>query len=304
MNEINELIPDVVLALFNENPNIGRRELATIADISESDARIYCKLLKKRQENVKIVDVGIVLADIHHPFHNKASISCAFQAIKNIKPSILILLGDQMDMNTISTFNKKKPKLVENSRIQKDYKLFIKEIFQPLNDILPKNCKKIWLDGNHEERVDRLLDADPKLTGLIEVENNIDLSNWTYKKYKEVYQIGHMHFTHGLYYNRYHAEKNVRIYQKNMITGHCHTFQVYTSVSPVNALPKQGISIGSLCDRNPFYKENEPNRWLNQIMVFYILSDGTFRYETPTILHGRMIFNGKIYDGNVKKDES
>lgn len=304
MNEIDELIPDDVMEIFNKRPNIGRRELATIADISESDARFYCKLLKKRQTDVKIVDVGIAAYDIHHPVHNKAAISCLFQVIKDVKPSIFILGGDQLDMNTISTFNTKKPKLVENSRIQNDYKLFVKDIFQPLNDALPKNCKKVWLDGNHEERVDRLLDADPKLTGLIEIYNNIDLSNWTYKKYKEVYQVGHMHFTHGLYFNRYHAEKNVRIYQKNIISGHAHTFQVYTSVSPISSLPKQGISIGCLCDKNPDYRKNVPNRWINQFMVFYILSDGTFRYETPTILHGRMVFNGKLYSGNVRKDES
>jgi hypothetical protein len=28
------------------------------------------------------------------------------------------------------------------------------------------------------------------------------------------------------------------------------------------------------------------------------MSDGTFRYDTPTIIYGRTIVNGKLYDGN------
>jgi hypothetical protein len=69
-------------------------------------------------------------------------------------------------------------------------------------------------------------------------------------------------------------------------------------VSPVDSLPKQAVSVGCLCKRNPEWAEDEPNHWINQFLIFYILSDGTFRYELPTIMFGKCIVNGKLYDGN------
>jgi len=295
---MSDLIPKTVMRFFHENPKIGRTELAKRAGIPESEARFYCKLFKTKQQGVKIKDIGIAAYDIHHPYHSKEAISCLFQIVKDIKPSIFILGGDNMDMDTISSYNVKKPKLVEDKRISKDYDDFQKDILNPLEELLPSNCKKYFMLGNHEERVKWLIEKQPNLEGLLEVDKNLKLDDWIVKEYKDVLQIDHMCFAHGIYYNKYHAEKNVRIYQKNIFTGHAHTSQVYTSVSPVDSMPKQGVSVGCLCSRNPQYAEDKPNHWVNQFLLFYLLTDGTFRYELITIIFGRCIVNGKLYDGN------
>lgn len=295
---MNDIIPPEVMKEFVANPNIGRLELAKRCDISESDARFYCKLFKEKQQSVKIIDIGIAAFDIHHPYHDKPSINCLIKAIKKVKPTIFIFGGDNMDMDTISTYNRKKPMLVENKRISNDYEDFNKDILQPIEQILSKDCKRIFMLGNHEERVKWLIESEPKLQGLIEIEKNLPLQNWKIVDYKEIVRIGHMYFTHGIYYNKYHAAKNVSAYQKNIFSGHAHTSQIYTAISPVNTLPKQGVSVGCLCNQNPEYKEDEPNTWVNQFLIFYIMSDGTFRYELPTIIFGRCIINGELIDGN------
>lgn len=298
---MSDLIPKTIMKYFHENPKIGRLELQRKAGISDFDARFYCRVFKTRQANVKIKDVGIAAYDIHHPYHSEECISCLFQVIKDINPTIFIMAGDNMDMDTISAYNIKKPKLVEDKRISKDYEGFEKDILTPLNNILLEKCKKFFLMGNHEERVERLIESQPKLEGLVEPIKHLNLNGWTVKDYKEVLQIDHMCFAHGIYYNKYHTEKNVRIYQKNIFTGHAHTSQVYTSVSPVDSMPKQGVSVGCLCNRNPHYAEDKPNHWVNQFLLFYLLTDGTFRYELITIIFGRCVVNGKLYDGNEKK---
>lgn len=294
---MNEILPEHIMAFFVEKPSIGRLALAKKAGISEQEARFYCKLFKDKQTNARIVDVGIGAWDIHHPYHDDKCISCLFQVIKDIKPSIFILGGDNMDFNTISHYNRNKPKLLENSRISKDYKRFYGDILFPLNELLGDDCKKYFFKGNHEERVLRLIEAEPKLEGLVEVENNLDLSDWVVKEYKDVLTLGHMNFMHGLYYNKYHSNKTVQIYQKNIFYGHVHDQQIYTSISPIDSLPKQGVGIGCLCNRNAEYKKDEPNHWINQFLLFYLLSDGTFRYNIITILHGKCIVNGKLYEG-------
>jgi hypothetical protein len=293
-----DIIPSHILGYFVANQKIGRDELSKKAGISKQEARFYCKLFKTQHSRVHITDVGIAVWDFHHPYHSKSCLTCLLKVIKDIKPSIFILGGDNMDFNTISSYNMKKPKLIEGSRISKDYKMFNLEILTPINKVLGNKCKKYFMKGNHEERLERLVEAEPKLEGLIEIENNLDLHDWSIKGYKEVIKLGHMHFTHGLYWNKYHAHKSVDVYQKNIFYGHVHNPQVYTSISPIDSLPKQGVSVGCMCDLNPEYKKDEPNHWVNQFLVFYLMSDGTFRYDIPTIIYGRTIINGKLYDGN------
>ena len=273
---MNDIIPSEILNIFNEKPKIGRRELAKRANISEPDARFYCKLYKTKQTDVYIKDVGIAIWDLHHPYHNKEAFNCVLEAIHDLSPSIFILGGDNMDFNTISSYNYKKPKLTEGSRISKDYKLFEKEIMIPLNNALDVGCKKYFLKGNHEERVDRLVESQPKLEGLVEIEKNIDLHDWVVYDYKSVLKIGHMHFTHGLYWNKYHAHKTVTTYESNIFYGHVHSPQIYTTINPIDSLPKQGVSVGCMCELNPEYREDEPNHWVNQFMIFYLYSDEDF----------------------------
>jgi len=291
-------IPSHILGFFVDNPRIGRNELSKKAGISNQEARFYCKLFKTRHSRVHIVDTGIAVWDFHHPYHSKSCLTCLLKVIKDIKPNIFILGGDNMDFNSISLYNIKKPKLVENCRIAKDFKLFDVDILQPLNKVLSSKCKKYFIFGNHEERICRLIEAEPKLEGLIEIENNLDLSGWVVKGYKDVVKLGHMHFMHGIYWNKYHAHKSVDIYQKNIFYGHVHNPQIYTSISPIDSLPKQGVSVGCMCSLNPEYRKDEPNHWVNQFMVFYLLSDDTFRYDIATIIYGRTVVNGKLYDGN------
>jgi hypothetical protein len=296
MNE--NLIPSDVMKHFVNNPKIGRKELMKKAGISESNARFYCKAFKEKKKNLKIKDSGIVVWDLHYPEIYKEGWNCVLKVISDFKPTIFIFGGDQLDLAMISVFNKKKPKLLENERISKTYKKFNKDIFLQLEALLPENCTKYWLDGNHEERVTKFIEGNPNMEGLIEIENHINFNSWIRKEYKEVLKIGHMHFSHGIWWNKYHAERNARAYQKNIFTGHAHTSQLYTSISPVDALPRQSVSVGCMCIVNPEYRKEEPNHWINQFLIFYILSDDTFRYEIITIMDGICIVNGKLYDGN------
>jgi hypothetical protein len=295
---MNELIPASILKYFVDNPQMGRKELAKKANISISEARFYCKLFKNTQHKVKIKSVGIAAYDLHYPEHDEACFKCLLDVIKDIKPDIFILAGDAMDMSTISVFNRRKPKLVEGKRIGDDYKKFQKDVIDVLDNALGKGTEKYYLLGNHEERVDRLIEADPKLDGLVNLRSNLKLDTWKVVDYKKVVTIGNMNFTHGIWYNKYHSAKNVNAYQKNIFTGHAHTSQVFTAISPINSLPKQGVSVGCLCNKNPEYRQDEPNGWVNQFMIFYLLTDGTFRYELITIVFGRCVVNGKLYDGN------
>jgi len=293
------LIPDNIEKIFYEHPNIGRDELARKADISNQRARFYRTLYKEIHKNkANIAKRGIALFDIHYPEHNKSCVNVAFKFMKDFKPDYLVLAGDQMDFGCISHFNKGKYRLLENKRLKKDYNGFQADILDKIEEIAPQNCKKYFMIGNHEYWVDRLVDDNAQLEGLVEVELNLNLTDYKIVPFNKTLTIGEINFIHGIWTNKYHAEKNVRVYNKNIFSGHIHTNQIFTVVSPINSLPRQGVSVGCLCDKNMDYMHEKPSAWVHQFMYWYELGDKTFRYYLVTIINGIAVINGKLYNGN------
>jgi len=295
---MSRLIPDSIMQHFQTNPEIGRYDLAAVANISNQEARYYCRLYRDLHKKARLIGKGIAAFDIHYPLQDKASINILIKAIEMIRPDHFVFGGDQLNLDCISHHNKGKVKLLENRRIGKDYKGFQEDILDRVNVALPRNCKKYFMIGNHEYWVDRLIEENTQYEGLIEIEKNLDLSKYEIIPFNNILRIGEMSFIHGIYVNKYHAEKHLRIYQKMLFYGHLHTNQVYTSIAPTTSLPKQAVGVGCLCNRNAEYMRNRPNDWLHQFLIWYMFDDGTFVYQTPIIINGKTVINGKVVDGN------
>lgn len=293
-----KIIPDEIMKYFNINPDIGRIELAAKASIPKSQARFYCKMYKEgHKKTTTRIKRGVALFDIHYPEHNIKCLNIVFEFLKDFKPHYVVLGGDQLDFGCISHHNKGKVRLTENARLKRDYRGFQTDIIDKLNKYTSSRCEKYFMIGNHEYWIDRLLDDNPQLEGLVEIENNLDLKGYKIIPFNSSLSIGEINFIHGIWASKYHAEKNIRIYNKNIFSGHVHTNQVFTVVSPINNLPRQGVSVGCLCNKNMQYMYKKPSAWINQFMYWYELEDGTFRYYLATILNGIAIINGKVYDG-------
>ena len=293
-----KIIPNHIMQYFQKNPNIGRFELAKAANIPETEARFFCRVYKEMTSNIKYKAKGIALFDVHYPVHDKACINVVCDFIKDFKPDYLVYGGDQLQMDSISAWNAKKPKLTEGTRLKKEYSGFQKDILSRIENLLPRNCKKFFIIGNHEYRTIHLIERSTQFEGFIEIEKNLDLTDYTIIPFNDVFNIGDMNFAHGWYWNKYYSEKTIRVAQKMIFVGHVHTPQLHTSKSPAYTLPKQCVGVGCLCNENPHYLRDSPNAWVHQFLFWYMFDDGTFTYYTPIIINGRCIINGKVYDGN------
>ena len=87
----------------------------------------------------------LVLSDIHIPYHNIESLTCAFDFAKCEKPDAILLNGDTIDFFGLSRFSKD-PKARSFAHELKTFKEFM--------DVLKKtfNAKIYFKIGNHEER--------------------------------------------------------------------------------------------------------------------------------------------------------
>jgi hypothetical protein len=89
------------------------------------------------------------------------------------------------------------------------------------------DAKFVLLEGNHEERIERILDAMPQFEGLLEVKKGLRLDEraieWVRAWSKgETYRIGNATFTRGLYTIMYHAKKMVDAWGESIFYGHTH----------------------------------------------------------------------------------
>lgn len=212
---------------------------------------------------------------------------------EDFKPDMVILLGDLMELEMISHYAKGNLRIREQMRLSYDFE-FTNQVLNRIDKMT--NGEKIYLFGNHETRLERYLDENPELEGILSIEKNLHLEERGWKFFEEgkIAKIGHACFIHGWYWNIYHARKHVSEMGDNIFYGHVHDVQSFSKPNPAQ-MPIIGQSLGCLCDLNPAWKRNKPNRWVNAFGIFYFSKNGNFTYYTPIIIDGCFWWNGKYY---------
>ncbi len=213
--------------------------------------------------------------------------------IKQNKFDEIILLGDFMDVNSLSAWDYDKKRLMEGKRFQNEVKNVNNEL-----DFLAKYTKKItYLEGNHENRIERYLDKNPEMEGMIEVQKVLNLEERCIKyiKMNELYKKGSCYFTHGMYTNKYHANKHMTMLGCNIVYGHSHRPQVDTMNMKMQK-PITSVGLGCLCEKAPDYMKGRPAQWQNQFAVVYLANNHKdFNLYPTTIVKNKFIIDGKLY---------
>jgi len=256
--------------------------------------------IKEVNEMLILPKVGLAYYDAHHPHHNKQLWANFLKLVRRTKPDVFIFGGDNMNMDAVDHWmhEQKKLRKMEGKRVLAEYKGFESEMLTPLERALPKDCRKIWLDGNHEAWMELAIDKNSNGEGYWEIENNLHLKErgWETYKYGQYAKVGKMLFIHGQYTNQGHAKKTVTVYEKNVVYGHDHTLQVFTKITPVDNEPHTGMSVPCGCDMNPSFMRNRPSGWVNGFLVFYFTKKIFSLFPVVSIFDGKFIApNGKRY---------
>lgn len=133
----------------------------------------------------------------------------AGKAVVDYRPDVVVNLGDFADMPSLSTHDKPGSKAFEGLRYKKDIdvaKKAMELLLAPLKaeqQRLKKNKEKAYKPrmvltlGNHENRINRAVNNNPTLEGLISV------SDLEYSKDWEVHDFLHPVFIGGVGFNHY-----------------------------------------------------------------------------------------------------
>jgi len=241
----------------------------------------------------------LVLADFHWKHVNKNSLSLAHQIAKDLKPDVLVSLGDSADYEGISKFTLKEygDGVNECEKELKAFKIGWKELL-----VSAGHPKEIILLGNHDgQRVEKMLaklKAKKKTREYNDVKRALDFRehfpNAKVIDYNKFYKKNDLLLTHGEFHNANHTKTHAQRYCFNMLYGHIHSFSVYTMALKAIGKVITATSMPCMCNLNPEYLGNRSNSWVNGLAVvtFY---NGTHNIEIVQFKKNKAMFRGKLY---------
>lgn len=239
---------------------------------------------------------GLVLPDLHFPHDDPEAWQPILEYAQSERWDFGLLLGDLMDVETLSDFNSKKPGLLEGKSYRRECDATNTFLDLWSHAVRKRNraVRLSLIQGNHEERVDRYLDRYPMLRGTLDVPVVLNLKargvQWVehWRKGHQV-RLGKATFIHGHSTTQNHAAKMVRDYGANVFCGHTHDVQEFSIRRQAKRDSIKGKSLGCLCRFEQDYMQGRPMNWQHAFAVFHFWPDGTFQEETIHIHKGRFV---------------
>ncbi len=234
------------------------------------------------------------------PLHDEKAIEAHLKFTQYFKPDIYIEGGDNLDCGPVSHWLKHKKAAISDLDLTKDCQIYTDQILKPLNQMLPKGCKKYWHKGNHEEWLNDAVEENPGLKSTLAIGNLLNLKGWNIMEQGESTKIGHLHFVHGdtLPNCKNIASAAVERYNCSICFGHFHTHQTFVKHTMLNsAQPMMATAIPALCNRNPNYAENRPNQWVKGFAFGYVQPNGDYSLYVPIIINNQFMAEGKLWKG-------
>lgn len=251
---------------------------------------------KRQQEIIQTSEYHqtFVLSDIHIPFHDEKSVQLVYDCLADFQPKRVVLLGDILDCYSISRFLKDPSR---SRNLQEEIDIFYKYM-KMLRKILP-NTEIVYILGNHEARLHKLILENPGLYGLKALAPDklfrLNELNIIFKEKKAVFD--NFIFYHGDVVRKaagYSAKAEYEDHRmKSGISGHTHRLSSYFSTYEKEA--GQWYENGCLCELSPDYL-NDPDK-ANWQQGFTVIDhyDGLNQGTQILIQDHKFSYGGRLY---------
>lgn len=238
----------------------------------------------------------------HAPWQNKKMYESVFNYLnKEVKLQGLILAGDIVDLNSLSSHDKGKVSIpgVTLSWEYEQANKFLDEFDQlTYKDV---SFTKDYVFGNHENRYDRVKkDSDIAKYGesLVSPTVGLNLIGRGYNVYEDwkndsIHLGHHLDVCHGEFLNVHSAKKTIDTYRKSTLYFHTHRFQIF-----VEGLVG-GWNMGFGGDINApifgFATRAMKSSWVNSCCTVTIDENGFYHVQPLMFINNKLIVNGKEY---------
>ena len=240
----------------------------------------------------------LVIPDQHaHPEHGNERADWLGQLILDLKPDVVVNMGDAGDFSSLASYDRGKRSFHGKSyRRDLDAHLdFQQRMWAPIKKAKKRRPYSVFLEGNHEERIERALDLSPELVGTIGF-GDLDLG----RDYDEVVRydgnipgiitvdgVSYAHFfisgNMGRAVSGEHpaysllAKKHVSCTQ-----GHSHTFD-YSVRTDVHGRKIHGLVCGVYQDYRAGWAGAQNDLWWRGVVIKREVENGNYDLETVSL---------------------
>jgi hypothetical protein len=199
------------------------------------------------------------------------------------EPDIVVCAGDFADMPSLSSYDKGK-KAFEGRRNKADiqaatHAMECLEAGFDTNIEWYRDAQMHMLIGNHEERIERAVNNQAELEGLISY-NDLPYDHWTVHPFLDVVTIGGIAFSH--YFTSGPMGRPVGTAQRllttkhqSCIAGHQQGRQIATSFR-ADGTPITAVIAGSCYEHDEAYMGPQGNRYWRGILMLHEVKNGSF----------------------------
>lgn len=253
----------------------------------------------------KEIETCLALYDLHYPQWHKPTFDAIIDFLKHNPIDIFVFGGDALDMAELSHHNKHKGLYKLPGSYKKNIEGFKTQVLNPIEKLLPKHCKKVFIIGNHEFWGHELVEQQPELQGSVEPELLLGLEErgWQVIPFGRSFKYGELTICHGQELggcgnqnSTMHAKKALEVYCTNVLYGHYHAPQSFTKVLPTDQRRKWQAHCSPIAGSvNPHYLENRPTSWLNGWTLVEFRKSGEFCLFPIICIDGTASYGGKVY---------
>jgi hypothetical protein len=207
-------------------------------------------------------------------------IKWAARAILKYKPDVVVHLGDHWDMPSLSSHDKAGSKQMEGARYLEDVDSGNRP-FRLIDEATRKvGAEGHYLFGNHEERIVRCINNDPKFEGAVSL-NHLDTGSFIRHPFLEVVVLDGVHYAH--YFANTHSpyaiggsiDNRLNKIGESFVQGHQQGFQYGCRVYPTGKT-RHGLVAGSFYLHDEDYKGLQGNDHWRGIVVLNEVEDGDY----------------------------
>jgi hypothetical protein len=220
-------------------------------------------------------------------------IDCAAQAITEYLPDVVVVIGDWWDLPSLSSYDKPGGLKLEDARIKDDIDVgndAFERLVKPMEaeikrrkrprGVAPWNPRRVFCEGNHEDRADRVVKNDAKFEGVVD-SNNLLTPGFERHEFLEIVTID------GLAYSHYFAaqgsgkpiggsiENQLNKIGRSFVAGHVQGLAYSLKQYPDN-VTRHGLTAGSFYLHDEEYRGPQANSEWRGIVCLNEVRDGTY----------------------------
>lgn len=232
--------------------------------------------------------VHLIIPDSHaHPDHSNDRFTWLGKLIHDVKPDVVINIGDLADMASLCFHSK--PKEIENARYVRDCEAAHDaqdRLFHEVRKHKKKQPRWVWTLGNHDVRPERFVAENPVFEGHLKNED-IGYKDYPWEVYPfldtvEIDGVTYSHyFTSGLMGRpiggQHPAYTIIKKYNTSCTAGHSHVLDYKVDRTPGRSL--MGLVVGSFIDYEAGYAGPANDMWSRGVAIKRSVEGGLYDFE-------------------------